>query len=114
HLVPGVEQVRRDGAADVPGAAGDEVLPAAGPSGTLRDRCGHAPLATSRSRPAAASGRTSLTKAPIPDSDPARYLSLPGLRRMVNSSRWSAKSSRVSSARENGAWCQPEIYGVRG
>ncbi len=64
---------------------------------------GHA-LATSRSRRAASSGRTSFMKAPMPDSVPARNLSLPGARRTVKSSRWSPKSSRRPSV--NGAWCQ--------
>ena len=40
-----------------------------------------------RRRSAAVSGAMSLAKAPIPDSDPARYFSLPGARRMVKSSR---------------------------
>src|SRR5579864_8192887 len=43
-----------------------------------------------RRRSAAASGTTSLANAPIPDSDPARYFSLPGARLMVNSSRCNA------------------------
>jgi hypothetical protein len=59
-----------------------------------------------RSRAAAASGRMSLAKAPMPDSDPARYFSFPGARLMVNSSRCSANSARPA---RTGAWCQPEM-----
>ena len=75
-------------------------------------------LATSRSRSAAASGGTSLMNTLMPDSEPARNFSLPEVRRMVKSSRWSAKSSRLtpskSSSAPNGAWCQAAMYGVGG
>ena len=59
-----------------------------------------------RRRSAAASGAMSLAKAPMPDSDPARYFSLPGARMTVNSSRCRAKSS---PPRRTGAWCQAEM-----
>ena len=67
HLVPVGEQSPADHAADVPGAAGDQKL--------------H--VRTSRSIRAACSGGMSLTKNPIADSEPARYFSLPGARRML-------------------------------
>src|SRR5262249_13420772 len=60
-------------------------------------------------RPAAASGAMSLANAPMPDSDPARYFSLPGARLTVNSSRCRAKSP---PPRRTGAWCQAEMYGA--
>ena len=60
----------------------------------------------------------SLMNTLIPDSEPARNFSLPDVRRMVKSSRWSAKSSRLtpsnSSSEPKGAWCQAEMYGVAG
>jgi DNA-binding CsgD family transcriptional regulator/predicted DNA-binding transcriptional regulator len=54
--------------------------------------------ARSRRRWAAVSGEMSLAKAPMPDSEPARYLSLPDARLIVNSSRCRAKSSRPARA----------------
>ena len=39
----------------------------------------------SRRRAATASGTVSFTQAPMADSDPARYLSLPGARKIENS-----------------------------
>ena len=46
---------------------------------------------------AASSGRMSFVNAPITDSEPARYLSLPGARRVVNTSSRNARSSRPVS-----------------
>ena len=74
HLVTGLEQMRRNDAADISRTARDQVLLA------------HS-LATSRSRSAAASGGTSLMNTFMPDSEPARNFSLPEVRRMVKSSR---------------------------
>src|SRR5262249_18449145 len=94
-LVARLQQVLGDHAADVSCPARHQVL--------------HQ-LATSRSRSAARSGGTSLMNTLMPDSEPARNFSLPDVRRMVTSSRCSAKSSRVtpsnSSSVPNGAWCQ--------
>ena len=76
-VVAVVGELGRDDAADVPGAPGDQQP--------------H-PASSSRSVAAAVSGRMSLANAPMPDSEPARYFSLPGARRIVNSSRCSANS----------------------
>ena len=60
----------------------------------------------SRSRAAIRSGIASLIHAPAPDSEPARYLSLPGARRSENSCRCSRVRSRPVWT---GAWCQPAM-----
>src|SRR5690606_14860558 len=65
-------------------------------------------VATSRRRSATFSGVVSEIHAAMPDSDPARYLSLPGARRIEKSCRCSRRSSRPSPT---GAWCQPAMYG---
>ena len=77
----------------------DEVDPARrGPASV------HEPAA--RSRSAICSGVTSLIQAAIPDSDPARNLSLPGARRRENSCRCSRVRSRPVWT---GAWCHPAM-----
>ena len=68
-LVPLLDQQTGDDGADVSRAADDERLHRA--TGT-----------TSRSRWAAVSGLMSFTKAPIADSEPARYFNFPTARRI--------------------------------
>ena len=79
-----------------------------GQFGTAANITGLTP-ASAGSVAAARSGSMSLAKAPMPDSEPARYFSLPGARRIVNSSRCRANSSRSAW---RGAWCQAEMYGA--
>ena len=93
-LVPGPECPGEE----LAGAAGAVVV---GP-GLLQ--AGHS--ITSRRRSAMFSGVVSEIHAPIPDSDPARYLSLPGARSTENSCRCRRRSSRPS---RTGAWCQAEL-----
>jgi hypothetical protein len=52
----------------------------------------------------------SCMNAPMPDSVPARYVSLPGARRTVNTSTCSA-TARGSA---DGAWYQAAMYGTGG
>src|SRR5206468_6427447 len=63
----------------------------------------------SRRRCAAVSGAMSLTQTAAPDSEPARYFSFPGARRIVKISPAMCQTSRL---RRTGACCQPEMYGV--
>ena len=71
HVVAGIKETGRDDRADVTGTAGDQQP--------------HEP--TSRSRWAMSSGRMSVTKAPMPDSEPARYFSLSTARRIEKTCR---------------------------
>ena len=61
---------------------------------------------TARSCSATSSGFVSVMNAPIPDSEPARYFSLPGARRNENSCRCNHQSSRPA---RTGAWFQDEM-----
>ena len=61
---------------------------------------------TSRNRAAICSGVASLTHAPIPVSDPARYFSLPGARSTDVICRCSRARSRPVLT---GAWCHPAM-----
>src|SRR3954471_18052493 len=80
HFIAFSEQLPGDDGTDVAGAADHQ-------------RLHRATVVTSRNRAAAVSGLMSFTNAPIADSEPARYFSLPTARRMVKTSRCSRKSS---------------------
>src|SRR5690606_33951821 len=77
-VVPGVEQLAGDDRPDVAGAAGEQ---------QFHEVTSVAGRARSRRRAATSSGRTSVTNAPIADSDPARYFSLFGARLIENNRR---------------------------
>jgi hypothetical protein len=68
---------------------------------------------SSRSRSTIRSGVVSDTQAPCPDSDPARYLSLPAARSTENTCRCSRGSASRSPSRSGptGAANQPAMYG---
>src|SRR4051812_636005 len=80
HFIALGQQLPGDDGSDVAGAADHQ-------------RLHRATVVTSRNRAAAVSGLMSFTNAPIADSEPARYFSLPTARRMVKTSRCSRKSS---------------------
>src|SRR5450631_377086 len=89
-----VEQETADDTADVPGTAGDEQIHRADPSSARSRSMSPRSGVAVRIALATSSGCTSLMNAPIADSDPARYFSLPGARRMENSSRCKYPRSR--------------------
>ena len=86
----------RPGAAQTPSGARPNRSAKASAARTRRIAHGST---TARSCSATSSGLVSVMNAPMPDSEPARYLSLPGARRSENSCRCSHHSSRARGGR---------------